>query len=90
MYQYLMLLETEKEKEFFKKLYDLYSHEMYYVSYAILQNSSDAEDIVHDTGIISSQLLRTNLIISIREENGKLVQRGMFQSGGMCLARGWM
>ncbi len=49
MSQYLMLLETEKEKEFFQTLYDLYSHEMYYVSYAILQNSSDAEDIVHDT-----------------------------------------
>ncbi len=49
MYQYLLLLNTDKEKEFFEKIYNRYRHEMYYASYKILKNSSDAEDIVHET-----------------------------------------
>lgn len=49
MYRYLLLLDTDEEKEFFKKIYIRYKNEMFYAAFAILQNSSDAEDIVHDT-----------------------------------------
>lgn len=49
MYQYLLLLETDEEKEFFKKIYERYRNEMFYAAFAILQNCSDAEDIVQDT-----------------------------------------
>ena len=49
MYQYLLLLDTDEEKEFFQKIYIRYKNEMFYAAFAILQNSADAEDIVHDT-----------------------------------------
>ena len=49
MYRYLLLLDTDEEKEFFQKIYIRYKNEMFYAAFAILQNSADAEDIVHDT-----------------------------------------
>lgn len=49
MFQYLLLLETEKEKEFFRKIYKKYRTEMFYTAYKIVGNRSDAEDIVHET-----------------------------------------
>lgn len=49
MLQYLLLLETEREKEFFKKIYKQYRTEMFYTAYKIVKNGSDAEDIVHET-----------------------------------------
>ncbi len=49
MYQYLLLLDTEQEREFFKKLYKEHKNEMYYTALKILKNESDAEDMVHET-----------------------------------------
>ncbi len=49
MFQYLLLLETEAEKEFFRSIYEKHRHEMYYTALGILKNRADAEDIVHET-----------------------------------------
>ena len=49
MYQYLLLLDTDQERDFFQMLYDRYKNDMYYTAYRILQNRADAEDIVHET-----------------------------------------
>ncbi len=49
MYQYLLLLDTEQEREFFKKLYKEHLKEMYFTALKILHNESDAEDMVHET-----------------------------------------
>lgn len=49
MFQYLFLLETEEEKEFFKLIYEKHRNEMYYTALGILKNQADAEDIVHET-----------------------------------------
>lgn len=49
MYQYLLLLDTDEEKEFFQELYNRYRDEMYYIAYQIVRNSLDAEDVVHET-----------------------------------------
>lgn len=49
MYQYLLLLDTEQEKEFFQKLYREHRNQMYYMALKIVKNESDAEDMVHET-----------------------------------------
>ncbi len=49
MYQYLLLLDTDQERDFFQMLYDRYKNDMYYTAYRILQNRADEEDIVHET-----------------------------------------
>ncbi len=49
MYQYLLLLDTEQERKFFKELYREHKNEMYYIALKILNNESDAEDMVHET-----------------------------------------
>lgn len=46
---YLSLVETPEDKTKFEKIYTCYEKKMYAVSYKILKNSEDAEDIVHDT-----------------------------------------
>lgn len=52
MFQYLLLLETEEEKEFFQSIYKKYRNEMFYIAMGILKNESDAEDIVHETFLV--------------------------------------
>lgn len=42
-------ISEKKKREYFRHLYRTYRDEMYYVAYSILQNSLDAEDIIHDT-----------------------------------------
>ncbi|WWR19721.1 sigma factor [Lachnospiraceae bacterium JLR.KK009] len=49
MFQYLLLLESDEDKEFFTEIYLKYRKEMFYTAYNILHNPSDAEDIVHET-----------------------------------------
>lgn len=49
MVQYLLLLETDEDKEFFTEIYKKYRKEMFYTAYNILHNPPDAEDIVHET-----------------------------------------
>ncbi len=49
MYQYLLLLDTEQEREFFQKMYHENKNVMYYTALSILKNESDAEDMVHET-----------------------------------------
>lgn len=49
MFQYLLLLETDEEKEFFQNIYRKHKDEMYYIAYEIVKVKSDAEDIVHET-----------------------------------------
>lgn len=49
MFQYLLLLESDEDKEFFTEIYQKYRKEMFYTAYNILHNPSDAEDIVHET-----------------------------------------
>ncbi|MCI8482949.1 MAG: sigma-70 family RNA polymerase sigma factor [Lachnospiraceae bacterium] len=52
MFQYLLLLETEEEKEFFKSIYKKYRDRMFYTAVGILKNESDAEDIVHEVFLV--------------------------------------
>lgn len=49
MFQYLLLLETDKEKEFFTSIYETHRDEMFFIAYSILHNRSDAEDVVHES-----------------------------------------
>lgn len=49
MLQYLLLLDTDKEREFFTSIYKEYRKDMFFISYSILHNHHDAEDIVHET-----------------------------------------
>lgn len=49
MFQYLLLLETDKEKEFFASIYEAHRDEMFFIAYSILHNRSDAEDAVHES-----------------------------------------
>lgn len=49
MFQYLLLLETDEEREFFTAIYEKYRTEMFYTAYRILHNPPDAEDMVHET-----------------------------------------
>ena len=49
MFQYLYLLESDREKEFLASIYEAHRKEMYYIAYHILHNPSDAEDIVQET-----------------------------------------
>lgn len=48
MFQYLLLLETDREKEFFASIYKEHRDEMFFIAYGILHNRSDAEDVVHE------------------------------------------
>ncbi|EOT26599.1 sigma-70 family RNA polymerase sigma factor [Eubacterium sp. 14-2] len=52
MFRYLLLLETDEEREFFKFIYQEYRQEMFCVARAILKNEADAEDMVHETFLI--------------------------------------
>lgn len=49
MFQYLVLLKTEKQKDFFTKIYKEHRNAMFFTSYNIVHDSSDAEDIVHES-----------------------------------------
>lgn len=49
MFQYLLLLETDREKEFFASIYEAHRDEMFFIAYGILHNRSDAEDVVHES-----------------------------------------
>ncbi len=49
MYQYLLLIKTDEEKEFFTLIYNKYNKEMFHTADIILRNTSDAEDVVHET-----------------------------------------
>ena len=46
---YLSMLETDEQKRDFKKLYELYRHDMYEIAYSIVKNQHDAEDAVHNS-----------------------------------------
>lgn len=45
---YLTLVDEEKDKEKFEKIYHAYRSQMAYVAMAIVHNEADAEDIVHN------------------------------------------
>lgn len=49
MFQYLVLLKTDKQKDFFTKIYKEHRNAMFFTSYNIVHDSSDAEDIVHES-----------------------------------------
>ncbi|MEY8515965.1 sigma-70 family RNA polymerase sigma factor [Lachnospiraceae bacterium 29-84] len=51
MFQYLVLLETDQEKEFFTEVYERYRNDIFHLSYRILKNESDAEDVVQEVYI---------------------------------------
>ncbi len=57
MYQYLLLLDTEQEREFFQKMYHEHKNAMYYIALRILKNESDAEDMVHETFLALTKYL---------------------------------
>lgn len=69
MFQYLLLLESDEDKEFFTEIYQKYRKEMFYTAYNILHNPSDAEDIVH---VWNRKIFdkKTSKRESIREEVG--------------------
>lgn len=46
---FLQALTTEDDKEKFEKLYRQYKYSMYKISWNILKNEKDAEDIVHES-----------------------------------------
>lgn len=46
MFNYLSLLHTAQEKEFFMAVYKKYRHNMYFTAYDRLKNKQDAEDVV--------------------------------------------
>lgn len=50
MFQHLLQLDDE-EKILFEELYNTYKSEMFYTAYIVLENTYDAEDIVHETFI---------------------------------------
>lgn len=49
---YLTLLDTAEEKNKFEKLYFLYRQDMYKTAYGVLQDSFEAEDVVHEAFLI--------------------------------------
>ena len=49
MISFLMLIDSETDREKFKKLYEAYQKKMLYVAYQILNNQQDAEDVVQDS-----------------------------------------
>lgn len=48
MLLYLTLIDNEEQKSRFEEIYNLFHQEMYMYAMAILKNSSNAEDVVHD------------------------------------------
>ena len=93
MLQYLLLLETDREREFFKKIYKQHKDEMYYFAHKILQNQSDAEDIVQDTfltlidnidKIIDSEphKVRNYIITIVKNKSYNLYKRKKIQIEG--------
>ncbi len=47
--QYLALLETDREKDFFTDIYKKHKTELYFKAYNIVHNAEDAEDMVQET-----------------------------------------
>lgn len=52
MLQYLHLIDSEQNTNFFNELYETYKDEMFYVAYEILHNQQDVEDVIHETFVI--------------------------------------
>ncbi len=46
---YLSMIDTQEEKTKFERIYERYEQKMYATAYKILNNSEDAEDIVHSS-----------------------------------------
>lgn len=46
---YLMLLDSEDERQKFKEIYITYRMRLQYVAFSILKDSNEAESMVHDT-----------------------------------------
>ena len=64
---YLSLIENEEEKKQFEKIYLSYRKQMITLAVSILNNESDAEDVVHDVFLaIASKHMPT--ILSIKNE----------------------
>lgn len=51
MFQYLLSLDTEEEKGFFREIYEAYRDEMFYTAYVILENRWDAEEVLQEAFI---------------------------------------
>lgn len=49
MINYLQLLNTQKEKDLFVSLYEMYSQPLYRAALSILKDNAAAEDMVHET-----------------------------------------
>ena len=49
MINYLQLLNTQKEKNLFVSLYEMYSQPLYRAALSILKDNAAAEDMVHET-----------------------------------------
>lgn len=49
MIGFLMLIDSEEEREKFIKLYEAYRKRMLYTAYQIVKNQQDAEDVVQDS-----------------------------------------
>ncbi len=49
MIGFLMLIDSEEEREKFIKLYEAYQKRMLYTAYQIVKNQQDAEDVVQDS-----------------------------------------
>lgn len=49
MINYIQLLDTAEERDFFVSLYEMYSQPLYRAALAILKDSAAAEDMVQET-----------------------------------------
>lgn len=59
MYAYLLLLDTEEEKDKFSQIYEKYRDLMKLIAFEILKNDFDAEDVVHITFLYILKKLNT-------------------------------
>lgn len=62
---YLMMIDSVEEQSKFEKLYNTYKGLMYYIAFGILNNSEDAEDVVHNAFMkIAENISKIDEVIS--------------------------
>lgn len=59
MFIYLAMIDSDADKSKFEILYNEYRNLMYFIANRILQNSSDAEDVVHQSFVKIIEILDT-------------------------------
>ena len=78
---YLTLLDDEEDKNLFENLYYSYRKQMITVAQSVLQDSSDAEDAVHEVFLriavkYMDMIRSTNLKRTVHTSSIRMSQRG--------------